>query len=66
MRYVISSPEEMWVKVCYKFFQRHDLTYWYTIDREQALREMMNDSNGTLDPIWLRNKIDELYRSVGV
>jgi hypothetical protein len=65
MRYSISSPEETWVKVCYKFIERHDFTYWYVIDREQAHREMMKDSNGTLDPIWLRNKIDELYRSVG-
>ena len=66
MRYAISSPEETWVKVCYQFFRRHDMTYWYVIEREQAFTEMMEDSNGALHPSWLRQKIDDLYKSVGI
>jgi hypothetical protein len=66
LRYAISSHEEIWVKVCYKFFANHDFTYWYVIDRDQAFSEMMQYSNGTMSPTWLRNRIDELYKSVGV
>jgi len=66
MRYAISSFEETWIKVCYKFFEKHGMYDWYLIDKDRAFREMMIDSKGTLNPTQLRNKIDDLYKSVGV
>lgn len=66
MRYAISSHEEAWVKACYRFFETHGMWDWYTVPRDQAVAEIMKNSGGTLNPIWVRNKIDELYESVGV
>jgi hypothetical protein len=65
MRYAISSQEEAWVKACYKFFETNGMWDWYTVDRDRALREIMKNCGGTLNPIWVKNKIDELYDGVG-
>lgn len=66
MRYAISSQEEAWVKACYKFFETHGMWDWYTVNQDQAVREIMKNSGGALDPVWVKNKIKELYNSVGV
>jgi hypothetical protein len=66
MRYAISSQEEAWVKACYKFFETHGACEWYTVDRNLAVREIMQNSGGTLNPVWVKKRIDELYDSVGV
>jgi hypothetical protein len=66
MRQAISSQEEAWVKACYRFFETHGMWDWYTVDRDQAVAEIMKNSGGTLNPVWVKNKIDELYESVGV
>lgn len=66
MRYAISSQEEAWVKACYRFFETHGMWEWYTVDRNRAIKEIMKNSGGQLNPAWVRKKIDELYDSVGV
>jgi hypothetical protein len=66
MRYAISSQEETWVKACYKFFETYGMWDWYTVDQDQAVREIMRNSGGSLNPVWVKNKINDLYESVGV
>lgn len=67
MRYAISSQEEIWVKVCYQFFEENDMMYWYAqVSQEQAFHQMMKFSNGTANPADLKKRIKELYESVGV
>lgn len=67
MRYAISSQEEIWVKVCYKFFEKNDMTYWYAgVSQEEAFHQMMKFSNGTANPTDLKRRIKKLYESVGV
>ncbi len=66
MRYAISSPEEVWVRVCSEFFLRHGSWNWYQIPKEQAFHEMMKASNGQANPSDFKKRIDCLYESVGV
>lgn len=66
MRYAISSQEEMWVKACYKFFERHGHWDWYKVDQQQAFHEMMKDGQGAINPTDLKQRIKELYQSVGI
>ena len=66
MRYAISSNEEVWVRVCTKFFERHCEYDWCEVDQDQALLEMLNDANGQLNPMELKRRIHNLYKSVGV
>ena len=57
----------MWIKACYEFFKESDMTYWYAgVSQEQAVAEIMKNSGGRLDPMWVRKKVKELYESVGV
>jgi hypothetical protein len=65
VRYAISSSEEVWVRICSEFFQRHGTWDWYQVPRDQALREMMKASNGVTDPTELMRRIEMLYESVG-
>ena len=65
-RYAISSSEEVWVRVCAKFFERHGTFDWYVVTQEQAFHEMMRDSNGQALPHDIRARIGMLYKSVGV
>jgi hypothetical protein len=44
MRQAISSQEEAWVKACYRFFETHGMWDWYTVDRDQAVAEIMKNS----------------------
>jgi hypothetical protein len=67
MRYAISSQEEIWVKVCYKFFEQTDMTYWYAgVSQEQAFNQMMKLSKGTANPTDLKRRIKVLYESIGI
>jgi hypothetical protein len=65
-RYAISSFEEIWVKVCYRFFERNGYYDWYEVDMRDAFNEMMEESNGNINPIWLKERIKKLYESVGI
>lgn len=64
MRHAISSQEEAWVKSCYQFFEAHGMWDWYTVDRDKAVGEIIKNSGGTLNPVWVKNKINDLYESV--
>lgn len=64
MRQSISSWEELWVRICYRFFERHSFWEWYRVPKNQAFHEMMKDSNGQANPKLLKEKIDELYDSI--
>lgn len=66
MRYAISSSEEIWVRVCAKFFERHGEWDWFLVPKRQAFEEMMKDSKGTMSPQILMARIGMLYQSVGV
>ena len=66
MRYAISSQPELWVRCCSKFFEKHGSWEWYTVPKDQALREMLIYSNGAASPKYFKDKIDSLYQSVGV
>jgi hypothetical protein len=65
IRTALSSQEEQWVIVCYKFFLSHGFCDWYKIDQNKALIFMMKEGKGHVDPVFLSNKIAELYKSVG-
>lgn len=65
-RYAISSNEEVWVRICAKFFERHGEWDWYIVPKKTAFMEMMQDSKGAMNPQVLTERIDMLYRSVGV
>ena len=66
MRHAISSSEEIWVRVCAKFFERHGEYNWYKVDQNQALVEMLKDANGQANPYDLRHRIHNLYKEVGI
>jgi hypothetical protein len=65
-RYAISSPEEIWVRVCSKFFETHGEYDWYKISQKQAFNEMMLSSKGTGNPRDIKKRIAALYKSVGI
>jgi hypothetical protein len=65
MRYSLSSFEEQWVVVCYKFFEKYGFYEWAEIDKETAFKFMMKESNGQINPAILKEKINELYKSTG-
>lgn len=65
-RYAVSSNEEIWVRVCHRFFLDHGFYDWYSVSQEDALREMLKYSNGTANPDDIRRRIAALYESVGV
>jgi hypothetical protein len=65
MRYSLSSFEEQWVIVCYKFFEKYGFHEWAEIDRETAFKFMITESKGHIDPVTLKEKINELYKSTG-
>jgi hypothetical protein len=62
----ISSDEEAWVKACHKFFEAHGAFDWYTVDRKQAVAEIMKNSGGRLNPVLVRKRVDKLYDDTGV
>jgi hypothetical protein len=66
MRYALTSPEELWVIACYKFFEEYGFLSWYKTNKHDALRHMMQTSKGKMDPSFLKSKIDELYNGVGL
>jgi hypothetical protein len=65
-RFAISSSEEIWVRACFEFFQKHGFYNWHMIPKDKALHEMMKSSNGTANPSELKQRIDHLYESVGI
>ena len=65
-RYAISSDEEIWVRLCHKFFLTHGFYDWYMVSREDALREILSYSHGEVNPADIKKRIDILYDSVGV
>ena len=65
-RYAILSSEEVWVRVCAKFFEHHGNWDWYLIPEDQAFYEMMQYGNGIISPQNLRARIGMLYQSAGV
>jgi hypothetical protein len=45
MRYAISSFEEQWVRICYKFFETYGFYNWHEVDKQTAFKFMMITSN---------------------
>lgn len=66
MRYAISSTEEEWVRLCYRFFERHGFYNWYLVPKDEAWKEIMIDGKGCISPHMLRIKLYDLYESVGI
>ena len=64
-RYAISSNEEIWIRLCYKFFLTHGFYDWYQVSREDAFQEIMSYSNGEAYPQNIKQRVDILYDSVG-
>jgi hypothetical protein len=65
-RYLVSSPEEVWVRACNKFFERNGSFDWYLISKETAFHEIMTYTAGHANPIDIKQRIENLYKGAGV
>lgn len=65
-RYTIATGEEIWVRACYQFFEKNGFWDWYTVPKEIAFHEIMIATRGQGNPKVIKEKLDELYKSVGV
>lgn len=66
MRHAISSNEEIWVRLCHRFFLEYGFYDWYRVSRENAFTAMMSYSDGSANPHDIKKRIDTLYDSAGV
>jgi hypothetical protein len=66
MRHAISTMEEVWVRSCYKFFEKNGFWDWYQVPKEKAFHEIMMFSKGQGNPRLFKERIEELYKAAGV
>jgi len=65
-RYAVATPEEIWVRACYQFFEKNGFWDWYLVPKETAFREIMIFTRGQGNPAMVKEKLDELYKAAGV
>lgn len=65
-RYAISSPEEVWVRACSKFFEKHGTWDWFTVPKNVAFVEIMENTRGQGNLADIKQRVENLYKSAGV
>jgi hypothetical protein len=65
-RYTISSQEEVWVRACNKFFEKHGSWDWYLVPQEVAFREIVMFARGQGHSTFIKEKVENLYKVAGV
>lgn len=64
MRVLIKSEFEMFI--IYGAIYMKEYPEWYELERDNMIKYMMKESKGQMNPYVLKDKVNELYRSVGV
>lgn len=62
-RYALSSSIELYIIYTAEYMKKY--AAWYNHGPEDMINFIMKKSRGHMDPHVLRDKVNELYRSVG-
>ena len=64
MRYALKSKLELFIIYAAKYMEKY--SDWPDHDHENMVAYIMEESKGGMNPYVLRDKVIELYRSVGI
>ena len=64
MRYALKSNLELFIIYVAKYMEKYP--NWHDNDHEDMIAFVMKESEGAMNPYVLRDKVIELYRSVGI
>ena len=64
MRYALKSNLELFILYAAKYMEKYP--EWPEHGHEDMVKFIMKESNGGMNPYILRDKVIELYRSVGI
>jgi len=64
MRYALKSNLELFIIYAAKYMEKYPT--WHDKNHEDMIAFMVKESGGEMNPYVLRDKVIELYRSVGI
>jgi hypothetical protein len=64
MRYALKSNLEIFILYAAKYIEKYP--EWHENSHEDMVKFIMEESKGGMNPYVLRDKVIELYRSVGI